>query len=332
MTDINGAGTAKDTIDQFGGCWVDSPGLGRGSEEVTTDAEPTCCQHGSITSSPSPVSLNPDGSPDDIGSTDCAATVISPSITPEAHLLTPLSAKRQGEPSAEQRSPRALPVPGRFDPSQPCGSCDPRVDSHSDSESCYDSRSDSHSEPGYLSGSDGSGQQGDLDYYPESGTGSAQSDSPSSDSDDSSVPGRRKRCKLDHSDPKSKSQYRTGRNSCHNLSRPQTGGSHLLGSRRSSPANSHASDVRGTKFEEWPLSDVVLKRITIQGRATFQLQFEWDPCLVEHQPGRAKCNSRSTRRTRKVCLDGRVPAKRAGFTKEEDDLLRELKEQDLPWA
>ncbi|RYP91653.1 hypothetical protein DL770_002219 [Monosporascus sp. CRB-9-2] len=32
------------------------------------------------------------------------------------------------------------------------------------------------------------------------------------------------------------------------------------------------------KFEEWPLDDVVLKRVTVDGMTTFQLQFGWHAC------------------------------------------------------
>jgi hypothetical protein len=33
-----------------------------------------------------------------------------------------------------------------------------------------------------------------------------------------------------------------------------------------------------TVFEEWPLQDAVLKRVTEGGRTTFQLQFTWGSC------------------------------------------------------
>ncbi|KAB5518243.1 hypothetical protein GE09DRAFT_933727, partial [Coniochaeta sp. 2T2.1] len=72
-------------------------------------------------------------------------------------------------------------------------------------------------------------------------------------------------------------------------------------------------------FEEWALQDVVLKCVTANGLATFQLQFVWDSC-VNHR--------------RKDPTTGRLqyqsPVKRR-FTPEEDDLLVELKNQGLPW-
>jgi hypothetical protein len=32
------------------------------------------------------------------------------------------------------------------------------------------------------------------------------------------------------------------------------------------------------KFEEWPLEDAVLKRVTVNGLPTFQIQFTWNAC------------------------------------------------------
>lgn len=32
-------------------------------------------------------------------------------------------------------------------------------------------------------------------------------------------------------------------------------------------------------FEEWPLKDAVLKRVTVGGHSTFQLQFTWDSAV-----------------------------------------------------
>lgn len=37
-------------------------------------------------------------------------------------------------------------------------------------------------------------------------------------------------------------------------------------------------------FEEWMLPDTIFKRVTMDGRVTFQLQFSWDPC-TKHSRG-----------------------------------------------
>ncbi|KAK3940945.1 hypothetical protein QBC46DRAFT_458630 [Diplogelasinospora grovesii] len=66
------------------------------------------------------------------------------------------------------------------------------------------------------------------------------------------------------------------------------------------------------KFEEWPLDDVVLKRVTANGLAAFQLQFYQSPV------------KRRTTTKRGASI-------RARFTPEEDDLLVKLKNQGLPW-
>jgi hypothetical protein len=41
------------------------------------------------------------------------------------------------------------------------------------------------------------------------------------------------------------------------------------------------------KFEEWPLEDVVLKRVMANGLAAFQLQFAWDTCANHRHEDRA---------------------------------------------
>lgn len=37
--------------------------------------------------------------------------------------------------------------------------------------------------------------------------------------------------------------------------------------------------VPAATFQEWPLRDAVLKRAVMNGVATFQVQFTWDPCI-----------------------------------------------------
>jgi hypothetical protein len=84
-------------------------------------------------------------------------------------------------------------------------------------------------------------------------------------------------------------------------------------------------------FEEWPLDDVVLKRVTANGLATFQLQFVWDSCANHRRKdpttGRLQYQSPVKRRP----TTKRGASIRARFTPEEDGLLVELKKQGLPW-
>ncbi|KAB5513491.1 hypothetical protein GE09DRAFT_629412 [Coniochaeta sp. 2T2.1] len=85
------------------------------------------------------------------------------------------------------------------------------------------------------------------------------------------------------------------------------------------------------KFEEWPLEDVVLKRVTANGMATFQLQFAWDSCAnhTRKDPTTGRLQYQSPVKRRPSTKRG--VSTRARFTPEEDDLLVELKNQGLPW-
>ncbi|KAI5465115.1 hypothetical protein BGZ63DRAFT_169921 [Mariannaea sp. PMI_226] len=71
------------------------------------------------------------------------------------------------------------------------------------------------------------------------------------------------------------------------------------------------------KFEEWPLENVVLKRVTQHGKTTFQIQFDWTPC-TEH---------------RQMCKAKRTSAPKAKYTPQEDALLIKLKKsrEKLTW-
>ncbi|KAB5526499.1 hypothetical protein GE09DRAFT_1065063 [Coniochaeta sp. 2T2.1] len=112
-----------------------------------------------------------------------------------------------------------------------------------------------------------------------------------------------------------------------------------LGRKRSSrrsipcPTSSRAShDGKGAvgavfaSFEEWPLENVSLKRVTENGMTTFQLQFSWDSC--EH----ATESPRSESPVKKRKSTKRGHAARAAITPDEDDLVIKLKEVDkLRW-
>ena len=85
------------------------------------------------------------------------------------------------------------------------------------------------------------------------------------------------------------------------------------------------------KFEEWPLEDVVLKRVTANGLAAFQLQFAWDSCANHRRkdPTTRRLQNQSPVKRRPSTKRG--VSTRARFTPEEDNLLVELKNQGLPW-
>lgn len=89
----------------------------------------------------------------------------------------------------------------------------------------------------------------------------------------------------------------------------------------------------GARFEEWPLQNAILKRVIVDGVATFQLQFEWPLPTAHGQRGA------TTRKVTRASIRGhdsqprRKPAKNAKFAPEEDNLLVKLKgEGMLSWA
>ncbi|KAJ4176805.1 hypothetical protein NW767_015330, partial [Fusarium falciforme] len=96
------------------------------------------------------------------------------------------------------------------------------------------------------------------------------------------------------------------------------------------PAPSETSTFHG-RFEEWPLKDVLLKRITEGDKTTFQLQFEW-PLYTNHpQATSAIPDSIPSVTTKKQTK--RAPARRAKYTDDEDNFLVQLKgEEQLEWA
>ncbi|KAM5365752.1 hypothetical protein ACJZ2D_010821 [Fusarium nematophilum] len=80
-------------------------------------------------------------------------------------------------------------------------------------------------------------------------------------------------------------------------------------------------------FEEWPLHDVCLKRVTEQGTTTFQLQFTWDP------HGHKKRASEDRAEAKRHGRIGRCRNTNRRFTADEDERLIELKENHgLSWG
>ena len=94
-------------------------------------------------------------------------------------------------------------------------------------------------------------------------------------------------------------------------------------------ANSLA-DSTDAAFDEWVLQDVILKRTTMNGKATFQFQFDWDLCMKHGEK-----TGLSRKGTIRQSTDFAIakPITRRAFTPEEDRFLIELKEMEvLPWS
>ncbi|EGY23848.1 uncharacterized protein VDAG_05286 [Verticillium dahliae VdLs.17] len=106
-------------------------------------------------------------------------------------------------------------------------------------------------------------------------------------------------------------------------------------------SSSHQSSDRDSiadrsiaRFEEWPLQDVALKRVTVNGVATFQLQFSWDRRADHRRDHRIaetrdpSCSARKRHKKKHASSSGRP------FTKDEDRCLMRLKEEDerLSWT
>jgi len=98
-------------------------------------------------------------------------------------------------------------------------------------------------------------------------------------------------------------------------------------------------------FEEWPLGNAVLKRVTMNGSPpTFMLQFTWGPC-AEHGAGHRGTENRGTVSSAKRRRPARQKSKgstkdedkptstsrRARYTPADDAKIRQLKEQGLSW-
>ncbi|KAH7322555.1 hypothetical protein B0I35DRAFT_425982 [Stachybotrys elegans] len=85
--------------------------------------------------------------------------------------------------------------------------------------------------------------------------------------------------------------------------------------------------IPAAKFEEWPLGEAILKRITINGSVTFQLQFTWEPCENKEAAANRASTKASSLMNKAVGKRGLV----GNFTPEEDSLLVMLKNQGLAW-
>ncbi|KAL2024960.1 hypothetical protein VTK56DRAFT_3659 [Thermocarpiscus australiensis] len=103
-------------------------------------------------------------------------------------------------------------------------------------------------------------------------------------------------------------------------------------------------------FEEWPLGNAVLKRVTMDGSPpTFVVQFTWDPCAkhetVHHGTDNrsfvsaAKRHRPANQRSARYIKEKDAPAdskptstsRRERYTPDDDKKIRQLKEQGLSW-
>jgi hypothetical protein len=82
------------------------------------------------------------------------------------------------------------------------------------------------------------------------------------------------------------------------------------------------------KFEEWPLGQAVLKRVTINGSVTFQLQFTWEPYKSKQASTQVGLHNSLSHSTRPITKRRAVTK---SYSPEEDSLIIALKEQGLSW-
>lgn len=66
-----------------------------------------------------------------------------------------------------------------------------------------------------------------------------------------------------------------------------------------------------TMFEEWPLGDAILKRVTVGEQSTFQLQFDWNPAVHNELPVKTRQATNQS----------------VAWSSEEEDFLVDLKSQ-----
>ncbi|RBA11814.1 hypothetical protein FPRO05_14202 [Fusarium proliferatum] len=99
---------------------------------------------------------------------------------------------------------------------------------------------------------------------------------------------------------------------------------------QATPAPSEANMFLA-RFEEWPLGDALLKRITEGGKTTFQLQFDWDSDLCQPHAGRSVSSPKKRIRLPKT-LRSAAKSSGARWTSEEDETVRRMKQDGDSWA
>ncbi|KAF5249037.1 hypothetical protein FANTH_5630 [Fusarium anthophilum] len=96
------------------------------------------------------------------------------------------------------------------------------------------------------------------------------------------------------------------------------------------PAPSEASMLLA-QFEEWSLKDVLLKRITEDGKITFQLQFEWDHDSCRPNAGRSRSHPKNRRRLPET-LHSSAKSSGGRWTSDEDKTVLRMKQEGKSWA
>ncbi|KAK7211927.1 hypothetical protein V2G26_019105 [Clonostachys chloroleuca] len=199
------------------------------------------------------------------------------------------------------------------------------------------SNCDSKSDVSSISGSEGA-VQGDEDYCPPPSRGEGEQANNDLVDDEADSPGQAppfKRRKVGGSQsspgPRRRGKRRTDRTHTANRS-----GLHTPVHSASS-VSSHDSfvgadaEMPAARYEEWPLQGAMLKRLFVDGKVTFQLQFGWEPCVGGHSPGSHSDNRSQTQEAEGSHRTQRSPASN-DYTREEEDLIVKLKEEEqLRW-
>jgi hypothetical protein len=90
--------------------------------------------------------------------------------------------------------------------------------------------------------------------------------------------------------------------------------------------------MSAAKYEEWPLQGATLKRLIMNGKVTFQLEFSWELCAGDHPRSSHSGKKFQTQKVEELHRTQRSPASHT-FTREEKNLIVKLKEEkQLPWS
>ncbi|CAI6092351.1 unnamed protein product [Clonostachys chloroleuca] len=199
------------------------------------------------------------------------------------------------------------------------------------------SNCDSDSDVSSISGSEAA-VRGDEDYCPSPSRGEgeqANNDLVDDEADSSGQAPPCKRRKVGGSQSRPRPRHR-GRRLTNRTRTANRSGLHTPVHSASS-VSSHDSfvvadaEMPAARFEEWPLQGATLKRLFVDGKVTFQLEFGWEPCASGHAPGSQSANGFHTHIAKRPHRTPRSPASHT-FTREEEDLIVKLKEeQQLPW-
>ncbi|KAL2201616.1 hypothetical protein CC79DRAFT_189875 [Sarocladium strictum] len=104
---------------------------------------------------------------------------------------------------------------------------------------------------------------------------------------------------------------------------------HRSPSSEANPACSEA-DVLLAQFEQWPLRDVFLKRITEGSKTTFQLQFEWDTESCDPRSDKSVSQSERGREMKNLGSAVKLSGKR--WTLKEDETVRRMRQASRSWS